>query len=85
MIGSQLGPYILVEEIAKGGMATIYRAYDPNVDRFVAVKVLHRLIAGDPRSMERFQREAKLVTYLEHPHQRSPVHRHALRRRLYAL
>lgn len=68
MIGSQLGPYILVEEIAKGGMATIYRAYDPNVDRFVAVKVLHRLIAGDPRSMERFQREAKLVTYLEHPH-----------------
>ena len=68
MIGTLLGPYVLVEEIAKGGMATIYRAYDPNVDRFVAVKVLHRSIAGDPRSMERFQREAKLVTYLEHPH-----------------
>ena len=68
MIGTQLGPYVLVEEIATGGMAAIFRAYDPNVDRFVALKVLHRSIAGDPRSMERFQREAKLVTRLEHPH-----------------
>jgi len=68
MIGTRLGPYVPVEEIAKGGMATIYRAYDPNVDRFVALKVLHRSIAGDPRSMERFQRESKLVIHLEHPH-----------------
>lgn len=68
MIGTQLGPYILVEEIAKGGMATIFRAYHPNVDRFVALKVLHRSIVGDPRSVERFQREARLVTRLEHPH-----------------
>lgn len=68
MIGTRLGPYVLVEQIAKGGMATIYRAFDPNMGRFVALKVLHRSIAGDPRSMERFQRESKLVIHLEHPH-----------------
>jgi serine/threonine-protein kinase len=68
MIGTRLGPYELIEEVGKGGMATVYRAYQPNVDRFVAVKVIHRSIATDAASMERFQREARLVTRLEHPH-----------------
>ncbi len=68
MIGTRLGPYELIEEVGKGGMATVYRAYQPNVDRFVAVKVIHRSIATDSASLERFQREARLVTRLEHPH-----------------
>ncbi len=68
MIGTRLGPYELVEEIGKGGMATVYRAYQPGMDRFVAVKVIHRSVAADVSSLERFQREARLVTRLEHPH-----------------
>src|SRR5215468_9748034 len=68
MIGSKLGPYELLEEIGRGGMATVYRAYQPNVDRFVAVKVIHRSVALDTKSLDRFTREAKLVARLEHPH-----------------
>ncbi len=68
MIGSKLGPYELIEEIGRGGMAAVYRAYQPNMDRFVAVKVLFRAVAADGTSLERFQREARLVARLEHPH-----------------
>ncbi|MBZ0279091.1 MAG: protein kinase [Anaerolineae bacterium] len=68
MIGTRLGPYELVEEVGKGGMATVYRAYQPAMDRYVAVKIIHRSIAADALSLERFQREARLVTRLEHPH-----------------
>src|SRR5215207_10412047 len=68
MIGTRLGPYEIVEEIGRGGMATVFRAYQPNVGRFVAVKVIHRSIAYDSSAVERFQREAKLIARLEHPH-----------------
>ncbi len=68
MIGTRLGPYEIVELIGQGGMATVYRAYQPNVGRFVAVKVIHRAILGDTRLLERFQREAYLIARLEHPH-----------------
>ncbi len=68
MIGSKLGPYELIEEVGRGGMAAVYRAYQPNVDRFVAVKVIYRSIAADAKALERFQREARLVAKLEHPH-----------------
>jgi eukaryotic-like serine/threonine-protein kinase len=68
MIGNKLGPYELLDEIGRGGMATVYRAYQPNVDRFVAVKVIHRSVASDSKSLDRFTREARLVAKLEHPH-----------------
>ena len=68
LIGSRLGQYEIIEEIGKGGMATVYRAYQPTVGRFVAVKVIHRAIAADSVASERFQREARLVARLEHPH-----------------
>lgn len=68
MIGEKLGQYEIVEEIGKGGMATVYRAYQPSIGRFVAIKVIHRAFATDPRALERFQREARLIARLEHPH-----------------
>jgi serine/threonine-protein kinase len=68
MLGSKLGPYELIEELGRGGMATVFRAYQPNVDRYVAVKVIHRSISLDSKALERFVREARLVARLEHPH-----------------
>ncbi|MDX2137349.1 MAG: serine/threonine protein kinase [Chloroflexota bacterium] len=68
LVGSRFGTYEIIEEVGKGGMATVYRAYQPAMDRFVAVKVIHRAIAADKTSLERFQREARLIARLEHPH-----------------
>jgi len=47
MIGSKLGPYELIEEIGHGGMATVYRAYQPSMDRYVAIKVIRNAIRQD--------------------------------------
>lgn len=68
MIGTRLGPYLIVEEIGRGGMATVYRAEQERVNRNVAVKVIHRAIALDSTAVERFQREAQVIASLEHPH-----------------
>src|SRR5688572_28073286 len=68
MIGSRVGIYEIVEEIGRGGMATVFRAYQPSMERYVAVKIIHRSIASDASALERFTREAKLVARLEHPH-----------------
>lgn len=68
MIGSKLGVYEITEEIGKGGMATVYRAYQPSMDRHVAVKIIRASILGDEIGRDRFQREAKLIAKLEHPH-----------------
>lgn len=68
MIGTKLGAYEITEEIGKGGMATVYRAYQPNMDRHVAVKVISSRMLSDEIMRERFQREAKLIAKLEHPH-----------------
>ncbi len=68
MIGTKLGAYEITEEIGKGGMATVYRAYQPSMDRHVAVKIIRASILGDEIGRDRFQREAKLIAKLEHPH-----------------
>jgi class 3 adenylate cyclase/tetratricopeptide (TPR) repeat protein/tRNA A-37 threonylcarbamoyl transferase component Bud32 len=68
MIGQQLGPYTILEEVGRGGMATVFRAYQATVERHVAVKVLHRAVVHDPELLERFRREARLIARLEHPH-----------------
>lgn len=68
MIGTRIGIYEIVEELGKGGMATVYRAFQPNLERFVAIKVIHRSIVNDQEGLERFKREARLITRLEHPH-----------------
>jgi len=68
MIGTKLGPYEITEEIGKGGMATVFRAYQPSMDRHVAVKVIRASMLGDKLGRDRFQREARVVARLEHPH-----------------
>ena len=63
LIGKELGQYQLKEVIRRGGMATVYKAYQPALDRFVAVKVLHN---RDPQFAARFKREARAIAQLQH-------------------
>ena len=65
--GDTLNGYRIVEPLGAGGMATVYRAYQPALDRFVAVKVLAANAGQDPRFRERFRREAQTVAALRHP------------------
>ena len=64
--GINLGKYQLREQLGRGGMADVYRAYHPQLDRFVAVKVLRGELVDDPEFLARFQREAKIVAALRH-------------------
>ncbi|HEX2991671.1 MAG TPA: serine/threonine-protein kinase, partial [Anaerolineales bacterium] len=63
----KIGLYEIKSELGRGGMATVYRAYDPRFEREVAVKVLPReLLHADPQFRLRFEREAKIIAQLEH-------------------
>jgi serine/threonine protein kinase len=64
---STLGPYQLLSLLGVGGMAEIYRAHDPRLDREVAIKVLPMDLARQPGFLERFRREARVVAKLDHP------------------
>ena len=66
-IGENVGPYRVTEQLGRGGMATVYKAYHANLDRYVALKVLHPAFLEDENFLARFQREARLVAKLEHP------------------
>jgi serine/threonine protein kinase len=68
LIGHTLGQYRLVEHIGLGGMATVYKAYQPALDRYVAIKILPAYYAHEPGFAGRFVREAKAVAKLTHPH-----------------
>ncbi len=67
LIGKTLGQYHIVESIGHGGMASVFKARQPALDRFVAVKVLLPQQAGTPEFRERFIREAKAIAQLNHP------------------
>jgi eukaryotic-like serine/threonine-protein kinase len=58
----------LDEKVGAGGMSSVYRAYDPTLERWVAIKLMHRDISTDPDQLERFRREARAVASLNHPH-----------------
>src|SRR6187397_1616306 len=60
--------YRLDEKIGSGGMSSVYRAFDPTLERWVAIKLMHRDISTDPDQLERFRREARAVAQLNHPH-----------------
>ncbi|HEY74863.1 MAG TPA: protein kinase [Thermoflexia bacterium] len=66
-IGEAVGPYRIVEKLGQGGMATVFKAYHPALDRYVAIKVLHPAFQTDPHFLARFQREARIVAKLDHP------------------
>ncbi len=66
--GENVGAYRIVEKLGQGGMATVFKAYHPALDRYVAVKVMHPAFAQDPNFAARFQREARIVAKLDHPH-----------------
>src|SRR4030065_2332048 len=68
LTGRQLGPYQIVAPLGEGGMAAVYRAYQPGMERYVALKVLPRQFADDPEFSARFRREARLLAQLQHPH-----------------
>ena len=68
LIGKSLGQFEIIEEIGRGGMASVYRARQTNINRTVAIKVLPRTLLHDPSFYERFIREVDLVAHLEHPH-----------------
>lgn len=65
--GRSLGRYQVLERLGRGGMAEVYRAYQPSLDRFVAIKVIYPHLATDTRLQERFGREARAVAALHHP------------------
>ena len=69
MIGTLLNErFRLEEQIGSGGMSTVYRAFDPTLERWVAIKLMHKDISTDPDQLERFRREARAVARLSHPH-----------------
>ena len=67
MIPTKIGRYEIKAELGRGGMATVYRAYDPSFDREVAIKVLPKEFLHDPNFDDRFRREIKIIAALEHP------------------
>jgi Tol biopolymer transport system component/tRNA A-37 threonylcarbamoyl transferase component Bud32 len=67
-IGTRLGPYELVSPVGAGGMGEVYRARDTRLDRTVAVKVLPAHLSNNPELRQRFEREARAVSSLQHPH-----------------
>jgi eukaryotic-like serine/threonine-protein kinase len=66
--GKRLGPYEILSAIGAGGMGEVYRARDTRLDRIVAIKVLPAHLADDPERRERFEREARTIARLNHPH-----------------
>ena len=69
LTGKQLGSYHVAAQLGKGGMATVYKAYQPSMVRYVALKVLPRHLADeDPQFILRFQQEAHVLAQLQNPH-----------------
>jgi eukaryotic-like serine/threonine-protein kinase len=68
MVGRQLGPYTITSILGVGGMGEVYRARDTKLDRNVAIKILPRVFTGDTDRLARFEREARLLASLNHPH-----------------
>lgn len=66
-VGEAVGPYKIVEYVGQGGMATIFKAYQATLDRYVALKVIHPALKEDPSFTTRLKREAAIIANLNHP------------------
>ena len=67
-VGTKLGPYEILAPLGAGGMGEVYKAKDTRLDRTVAIKVLPSHVASNPAVRQRFEREARAVSSLNHPH-----------------
>src|SRR5215471_11332744 len=66
--GTRLGPYEITVPLGAGGMGEVYRARDTRLERTVAIKILPAHLSSDPGRKQRFEREAKTISSLNHPH-----------------
>jgi eukaryotic-like serine/threonine-protein kinase len=66
--GTRLGPYEVTAPLGAGGMGEVYRARDSRLERTVAIKILPSQVSADPLRKQRFEREAKTISQLNHPH-----------------
>src|SRR6516162_4298476 len=66
--GTKLGPYEITAPLGTGGMGEVYRARDTRLERTVAIKILPTHLSADPVRKQRFEREAKTISGLNHPH-----------------
>src|SRR6202049_2097217 len=66
--GARLGPYEILSALGAGGMGEVYKARDTRLDRTVAIKILPDALAADPQFRDRFDREARAISSLDHPH-----------------
>ena len=67
-VGTRLGPYEIQSPLGAGGMGEVYRARDTRLDRTVAVKILPSHLSDSPEAKQRFEREARTISSLNHPH-----------------
>src|SRR5688572_1800787 len=67
-LGQHLGPYHIMARLGVGGMGEVYRARDTQLGREVAIKILPVVFASDPERLARFEREARVLASLNHPH-----------------
>lgn len=67
MVGKTIGKYRIISPLGRGGMAEVFKAYQPGLDRYVAIKLMHSFLTKDKEFGARFQREARVVASLRHP------------------
>ena len=67
-VGKRIGPYEVVAKLGEGGMGAVYRARDTKLGRDVAIKILPEAFASDAERLARFEREARTLASLNHPH-----------------
>src|SRR5574341_113452 len=67
-IGKKLGNYEIIEQVGKGGMAGVYKGFQPSMNRTVAIKIMAQQYSGEEKFIQRFKNEAQLIAQLEHAH-----------------